>query len=187
MLSGNKIAELVKAGTLVIRPFQESQLNPNSYNLRLSDRLMTYAMHKPAKPYDYMGIDMAKEPIIDEFKIQDNGTWLMPQTLYLGCTEEYTETHPPYIPFIDGRSSVGRLGLQVHLTAGFGDSGFCGHWTLELLSIYPLKIYPHIPICQISYDIAVGEVTPYCSRKYQGQIGPRKSGLWKEFQQEELK
>jgi dCTP deaminase len=83
---------------------------------------------------------------------------------------------------LEGRSSVGRLGLAVHITAGFGDDGFAGQWVLELATTHPLKVYPGVAICQVAYTAIVGESSAYRG-KYQGQRGPVPSGLWKEFAQ----
>jgi len=94
---------------------------------------------------------------------------------------EYTETHD-CVPCIEGRSSIGRLGIAIHSTAGFGDVGFCGTWTLEISVIEPVRVYPFIGFCQISYDTVEGEIRRYNSNKYQGQVTPKPSGLWKEFQ-----
>jgi dCTP deaminase len=104
---------------------------------------------------------------------------IQPDQLYLGRTVERTETHG-FVPMIEGRSSVGRLGLFVHVTAGFGDVGFCGHWTLEMFAVQPVRIYPGVPICQIFYHDVRGEITEYCS-KYQHNTDIQPSFLFKEL------
>jgi dCTP deaminase len=98
--------------------------------------------------------------------IPPGGMVLEPNRLYLGRTRERTETHN-HVPMIEGRSSIGRLGLFVHVTAGFGDVGFCGYWTLEMFAVQPVKIYPGVSICQIFYHTLTGDITEYCSEKYQ--------------------
>ena len=85
---------------------------------------------------------------------------------------------------IEGRSSVGRVGLFVHVTAGFGDVGFCGYWTLEMFAVQPVRIYPHVPICQIFYHEITGEITEYDS-KYQHNRDIQPSLLFQELAPEE--
>jgi len=187
MLSGEAIKNAIVEGKIVIKPFNEAQLNPNSYNLRLSDTLLRYEPMEYCGPIPTycpgtveFGLDMKKEPITMKIVIPPEGFWLLPGVLYLGSTVEYTETYPPYVPIIEGRSSVGRLGMQIHLTAGFGDTFFKGTWTLELTVIHPLRIYSNVELCQIAYLELKGDAKPYAG-KYQGQTGPRPSALWKEF------
>ncbi|MCB0301868.1 MAG: dCTP deaminase, partial [Calditrichaeota bacterium] len=102
-----------------IEPFSESQLNPNSYNLRLHNELLVY---------NETELDMRKKNEATLISIPEDGLLLETHKLYLGRTIEYTETDG-LVPMLEGRSSVGRLGLFVHVTAGFGDVGFCGFWT----------------------------------------------------------
>ncbi len=108
------------------------------------------------------------------------GLVLTPNQLYLGRTVERTETHN-YVPMIEGRSSIGRLGLFVHVTAGFGDVGFCGYWTLEMFAVQPVKIYPGVPICQIFFHEISGLITEYASDKYQHNRDIQPSLLFREF------
>lgn len=162
-----------------ITPFDEKMVNPNSVNLRLGQQLLIYDrkynIDKQLLPLD-MKID-------NPYKIIDipllEGYILQPGELYLGQTYEYTETHH-LIPVLSGRSSIGRLGLSIHVTAGFGDVGFAGHWTLELFVIRPLRIYPMVPICQIYYHEATGFTEEY-KGKYQGNKGVQSSQIWREF------
>ncbi len=85
---------------------------------------------------------------------------------------------------IEGRSSIGRLGLFVHVTAGFGDVGFCGFWTLEMFAVQPVRIYAGVPICQIFYHQICGDVTEYASNKYQHNRDIQPSLLFKELNPE---
>lgn len=156
---------------IFIEPFEPSQLNPNSYNLRLHDELMIYEDEV---------LDMRRLPKTHRIKVPPEGLVLQPGRLYLGRTLEYTETHG-FVPMLEGRSSIGRLGLFVHVTAGFGDTGFRGYWTLEISAIHPLRIYPGVEICQIFYHQVVGEVTPYQSDKYQNNRDIQPSMLYKDF------
>ncbi len=111
---------------------------------------------------------------------------LQPGKLYLGRTVEYTETHD-FVPMLEGRSSIGRLGMFVHVTAGFGDVGFCGYWTLEIASIQPIRIYPGVEICQIFYHQIAGDYDPYRSGKYQNNSGIQESRLYQELAKLEQK
>jgi dCTP deaminase len=124
-------------------------------------------------------LDMAVDEKTVKLTIPKEGLVLWPGVLYLGSTLEYTES-PGVAPKIDGRSSTGRLGMEVHFTAGFGDDNFKGDWTLEIGVIHPLRVYAGVPICQIAYSTLEGERQLYDGR-YQGQRGPKPSGLWKSF------
>jgi dCTP deaminase len=155
ILSGRAILERL-GNDIVIDPFHDSQLNPNSYNLTLHNELMVY---------EELTLDMAKANRVRRMEIPKEGLVLHPNQLYLGRTIERTATHN-LVPQIEGRSSVGRLGLFVHVTAGFGDVGFSGHWTLEMFAVHQVRIYPGIPICQIFYHEICGEIEEYAS-KYQ--------------------
>jgi dCTP deaminase len=170
ILTGKAIHDCVTSGLIVIKPYRVEQLNPNSYNLKLGEKLLVY------KNYP---LDMRKENAVEEIKIPPEGLYLNPGVLYLGETEEYTET-PYHVPCIEGRSSVGRLGMQVHLTAGFGDTGFKGKWTLEITVVHPLRVYAGAEVCQISYQNVFGTVTPY-KGKYLGQQGVVPSHMFRDF------
>ena len=147
VLSGQEIKR--QLGTnIVIDPFDESRLNPNSYNLTLHDELMVY---------EEVVLDMRKANRVRRIGIPPEGLVLHPNQLYLGRTVERTETHN-FVPMIEGRSSIGRLGLFVHVTAGFGDVGFCGYWTLEMFAVQPVRIYAGVAICQIFYHDIHGDV-----------------------------
>jgi len=170
VLSGHEIlAQLGK--NIIIDPFDEANLNPNSYNLRLHDELMVY---------EEVLLDMRKPHRVRRIQIPEAGFILQPNQLYLGRTAERTETHH-LVPMIEGRSSVGRLGLFVHVTAGFGDVGFCGYWTLEMFAIQPIRIYAGVPICQIFYHEIQGQITEYASKKYQGNRDIQPSLLFTEL------
>lgn len=155
---------------IIIDPFDESQLNPNSYNLTLHNELMVY---------EELVLDMAKANRVRRIEIPEEGLQLRPNQLYLGRTAERTATHN-LVPQIEGRSSVGRLGLFVHVTAGFGDVGFAGYWTLEMFAVQPIHIYPGVPICQIFYHEITGEYQEYDS-KYQHNRDIQPSLLFKEL------
>jgi len=173
ILSGLEIKkELGK--DIIIDPFNESQLNPNSYNLKLNNELMIYN----EKVLD-MKIPNKTEKII----IPDSWIILKPNKLYLARTLEYTETRN-LVPMLEGRSSIGRLGLFVHITAGFGDVGFSGYWTLEMFCVEPVKIYPYVEICQIYYHDIKGEYVNYSGGKYQDNKGIQPSLMYKDFEKQ---
>lgn len=166
-------AEIYKRlGTdIKIEPFDSKFLNPNSYNLRLDRHL---------KVYSDMPLDMRRDNPANDLVIPNEGLVLEPGRLYLGRTVEHTETMN-LVPMLEGRSSIGRLGLFVHVTAGFGDVGFKGFWTLEMHCIHPIRVYSHVPICQIFYHKVEGEISEYKSGKYQGNKGIQTSRLWMDF------
>lgn len=171
ILSGRKIAEAVKSGDIQISPFDKKQINPNSYNLRLHNELLTYR-NTP--------LDAAKENSTEKLTIPESGIVLLPNRLYLARTVEYTKTNK-YVPMLEGRSSVGRLGLFVHVSAGFGDIGFSGYWTLEIVPTLPVKIYPGMQICQIYFHTICGEADLYTGGKYQNNTGIQPSLMYEEF------
>jgi dCTP deaminase len=170
ILSGNEIKQQL-GRNIVIDPFDESRLNPNSYNLSLHDELLVY---------EEVVLDMRKSNRVQRIRIPEDGLVLTPNQLYLGRTVERTETHN-LVPMIEGRSSIGRLGLFVHVTAGFGDVGFCGYWTLEMFAVQPVKIYPGVPICQIFFHQIHGAITEYSSEKYQHNHDIQPSLLFREL------
>lgn len=171
ILTGPEIrAQLGK--NIVIDPFKEAQLNPNSYNLRLHDELLVY---------EEIVLDMRRPNRYRRYVIPPEGLVLQPRQLYLGRTLERTETHN-LVPMLEGRSSVGRLGLFVHVTAGFGDVGFCGYWTLEMFAVHPIRIYPGVSICQIFYHTVTGEISEYKQGKYQNNRDIQPSLLFKDFE-----
>lgn len=170
ILSGLEIRKRM-GKDIVIDPFDEAHLNPNSYNLTLHPDLMTY---------EELVLDMRRPNRVRRLSIPPEGLVLNPQQLYLGRTVERTETHN-LVPMIEGRSSVGRLGLFVHVTAGFGDVGFCGFWTLEMFAVQPVRIFAGVSICQIFYHQIEGEFASYSSDKYQNNSDIQPSLLFKEL------
>jgi dCTP deaminase len=171
ILSGLEIARQIEKGAISITPYEERLLNPNSYNLRLHDEILVYK--------DKI-LDMKKPLETETLTIPPEGLVLEPGVLYLGRTHEFTETEG-FVPMLSGRSSTGRLGLYVHVTAGFGDIGFKGYWTLEIQCIQPVKIYPLVEICQIYYTQIIGDFIPYNSGKYQNNRGIQPSLIHKDF------
>ena len=169
ILSGKEIERRL-GDDIEIEPYQADRLNPNSYNLTLHDELMTY---------EEVVLDMAKANRVRRITIPKDGIVLSPNQLYLARTAERTATRN-LVPQIEGRSSVGRLGLFVHVTAGFGDVGFSGYWTLEMFAVQPVRIYAGVPICQIFYHELTGEYEAYDS-KYQHNRDIQPSLLFEEL------
>ncbi len=155
ILSDVKIREEIRRGTIVIRPFRRACLGTNSYDVHLGPWLAVYTDG---------ALDARRPNAIDEFRIPKDGFVLVPGQLYLGVTEEYTETHG-YVPFLEGKSSVGRLGIDIHSTAGKGDEGFCNYWTLEMSVKLPVRIYAGMPVGQLIYFEISGRVQRSYSAK----------------------
>jgi dCTP deaminase len=151
ILSDRSIFRAIDDGSIVISPFDAESLGTNSYDVRLARRLVTHVMHD-ASGYR-RSLDCKRAPETKELLIPECGIVLLPGELYLGVTVEYTETHR-CIPFLEGKSSGGRLGLSIHATAGKGDVGFCGHWTMEITVAVPLRVYARMPIGQLIYHEA---------------------------------
>jgi dCTP deaminase len=172
ILSGQEIHRRIGTDILV-DPFDESRLNSNSYDLSLHDELLVY---------EEVVLDVKQPNRYRRLQIPSEGLILSPNQLYLGRTQEYTETHD-LVPMIEGRSSLARLGLFVHVSSGFGEVGFCGFWTLEIFSVQPIRIYPGIRICQIYYLQVTGDVSEYSSNKYQNNRDIQPSLMYKEFDQ----
>lgn len=178
ILTGKEIVRQMERGNIVITPFSPSRVNPNSYNLCLGERISYYA------PNDGV-LDPKKPCEVVEVKIPEKGFVIHPGTIYLACTAEHTETKC-YVPMLEGRSSLGRLGLLVHVTAGFGDIGFRGNWTLELACIQPVRIYPGMEVAQIYYHTVEGDDSLTYNGKYQdskGVIPSRMDQDWKPLTQ----
>ncbi len=171
ILSGLEIERQVVRGNIQIEPYNTKQVNPNSYNLKLHNELVVYT--------DAV-LDMKQPPATKTIQIPKEGLVLEPGRLYLGRTMEKTATDK-FVPMLEGRSSVGRLGLYIHVTAGFGDIGFSGFWTLEIQCIQPVRIYPFVEICQIYYHTIEGDFLPYHSGKYQDNTGIQPSLLYRDF------
>ena len=171
ILSGKEIESRIN-DEIIIDPFDKNRINPNSYNLSLHNELIMYKNSL---------LDMKKDNEVEKLIIPSNGLVLEANRLYLGRTVEYTETKN-LVPMLEGRSSIGRLGLFVHVTAGFGDVGFKGFWTLEIFCIQPIKIYPNVEICQVYYHTLEGSHENYTSVKYQNNQGIQPSLLYKDFE-----
>ena len=174
ILTDAKIMESIKNGQIVIEPFSNEFLGTNSYDVHLGKTLAVYEDDV---------LDARKHNPVKYFDIPKEGYVLQPGTLYLGVTKEYTETHNA-VPFLEGKSSVGRLGIDIHATAGKGDVGFCNTWTLEISCVHPVRVYCDMPIGQLIYFAISGEVINYYNRKQGAKYvektkKPIESMMWK--------
>ncbi len=155
ILSDTKILEEIGRGSIVIRPFRRDSLGTNSYDVHLGPYLAVYRNG---------AIDARRPNPVREFRIPREGFVLVPGQLYLGVTAEYTETHG-FVPFLEGKSSVGRLGIDIHSTAGKGDEGFCNYWTLEMSVKLPVRVYAGMPVGQLIYFELSGRTSRSYSEK----------------------
>lgn len=164
MLSGNEIKKRIENGTILIDPFDSSKMGPNSYDVSLAAILyqITSEVIDPARPVEVKVLRLEPSLI------------LMPGELYLGVTSEYTETWD-CVPKLDGKSSLARMGVSVHCTAGFGDVGFCGHWTLEITVTKPTVLYAGMDVAQIYYEPIDGEIDLLYSAREQSKYNNKRS------------
>ncbi len=174
ILSDKRILEAIENGNIIIQPFDPSCLGTNSYDVHLGKILATYNDHE---------LDAKKHNTISYIEIPEEGFVLQPGVLYLGVTLEYTETHHT-VPFLEGKSSIGRLGIDIHATAGKGDVGFCNTWTLEISCVQPVRIYAGMPIGQLIYFQVAGDIENYYNRKQNAKYNERtthpvESMMWK--------
>jgi len=171
MLGAKHIIEAWLHSKVHIDPFEPKQVGPNSYDVRLGGYLVQ------VKRNCWWGIDPDKpQRVGKEISIYNSkGKILWPWQLWLGCTrEEIGSAH--YVPMLEGRSSIARMGLFVHVTAGFGDVGFQQTWTLELKSILPIKVRAGMRIAQVSFHEVSDIGLQYTKEgNYVDQVGPTPS------------
>jgi dCTP deaminase len=174
ILSDKRILEEIDKGNILIEPYDRKYLGTNSYDVHLGTVLATY---------NDRVLDAKRHNEITYFEIPEEGFVLHPGTLYLGVTLEYTETHK-HVPFLEGKSSTGRLGIDIHATAGKGDVGFCNTWTLEISCAQPVRIYRGMPIGQLIYFAVEGDVEIAYNKKGNAKyaertVRPVESMMWK--------
>ena len=178
ILTDREILQAIEQGEIVIEPYRRESLGTNSYDVHLGRWLATY---------DDAVLDAREHNTITTFEIPEEGFVLQPDTLYLGVTLEYTESHR-HVPFLEGKSSIGRLGIDIHATAGKGDVGFCNHWTLEISVKMPIRVYAGMPVGQLIYFPTSGDVDVPYNRKQSAKYNersdrPKESMMWKNFEQ----
>ena len=174
ILTDKQIREEIEKGTIVLDPFRPECLGTNSYDVHLGKYLAVYKDRV---------LDARKHNQIEVFEIPEEGFVLEPSTLYLGVTDEYTETHA-HVPFLEGKSSVGRLGIDIHATAGKGDVGFCNKWTLEISVKQAVRVYYGMPIGQLIYFKVEGGIENFYNKKANAKYNERseypvESMMWK--------
>lgn len=191
ILTGPEIARQVDHGNIEIEPFYLEQVNPASYDLQLGRKVKQYVntpewydeLKSSGYPREYKDhiLDSKNNEQTYEYVMSDLGEVLMPRVGYLMHTEESIKTDF-FVPVLDGKSSLGRLFIQVHATAGYGDPGFNGQYTLEVTVTHPVKVYPGMRFAQIRFHTLVGEVLPYTGN-YTGEaaMGPVASKSWRQF------
>ena len=170
ILTGSEILKNYEEKKIVITPFNRDHLNPNSYNFTLGKKLLVYN--------DYV-LDVKKENSFRELEIPEEGLTLAPGTVYLGHTEEVIGSDH-FVPVIRGRSSIGRLGLFINITADLIDLGAVGQVTLQLNAVQPVTIYAGMQIGQVTFWAVSGEVERYNGR-YQNSMGPIASKMYQDF------
>lgn len=175
ILSDMDIIKCIQEGLISIEPFNKDNLSSCSYDLTLYPVILS--------PYTCSCIDIKdsfeKEKIFNEVQIPEEGYVLLPGRFYLASTNEYIRVGPTICAFIEGRSSIGRLGLFIH-NAGWIDSGFHGQITLELFNASSncIRIYPNMRICQIVFSYVSSTVANLYDGKYNNQRGPTPSKIY---------
>lgn len=174
ILTDKQILKEIETKNILIEPFSLEHLGTNSYDVHLGKFLATY---------EDRVLDARKHNKIQTFEIPEEGIILQNDTLYLGVTLEYTESHA-HVPFLEGKSSIGRLGIDIHATAGKGDIGFCNSWTLEISVKQPVRVYSGMPIGQLIYFSVEGDVNNFYNKKKNAKytektVYPVESMMWK--------
>jgi dCTP deaminase len=185
ILSDRDIQKAVAEGRVVIEPFDPGAVQPSSVDLHVDRLFRTF--HNARHPY----IDVKKpmDDLTELFEVgEDEAFILHPGEFVLGSTAERVRLPDDLVARLEGKSSLGRLGLLIHSTAGYVDPGFEGHLTLELSNVanLPITIYPGMKIGQISFfALSSAAENPYGSSaagsKYQGQRGPTPSRYYENF------
>lgn len=168
IITGHEIKMKQMTGGIKIAPFNEAQLGPNSYNVRLGRVLLVY--------YDRT-LDMKDDNPTREIVIPPEGIVLRPGRLYLGSTMEWLESRT-HVPLIEGRSSLARLGVSVHAAAGVGDIGFTGCLTFEITVTHPVRVYAGAEIAQLVFHTTEGLVMDTYKGKYCGFDKPVASRVY---------
>lgn len=185
ILSDRTIREQLAAGRIVIDPLDDSCIQPSSVDLRL-DRLFRVFLNHTMPVID---VKQNLEDLTRLVEIGEGDAFILhPGEFVLGSTAESVGLPDDLVARIEGKSSLGRLGLLIHSTAGFVDAGFSGHITLELSNVanLPITLYPGMKIGQVSFlQMTTPADVPYGSSKvgskYQGQRGPTPSRYWENF------
>jgi dCTP deaminase len=182
ILSDSEILKEIKSGNIVVTPFDREMVGPNTIDFTLNP---TIKINSTRIPGSILDCKLENNHAFSEFNISDEGYIMEPGRFYIAHCNEHIQVPNHLCANIEGKSSLARLGLTVHVTAGFVDSGFSGNLVLEMSVLLPLRIYPNMPIAQIKFQEVKGEVLrPYGKRpgsKYQGQTGNQISLMHKNF------
>jgi dCTP deaminase len=170
VLSDKTILREIREGRIIIEPFNQEYLNPVSVDLTLAPTFKIYTEEV---------LDPRKPNATKEFTIGEQGAVLEPGEVYLYACNERIGVKGNIRAKVEGKSSLGRLGLFVHVTAGFIDPGFEGSLVLELVATKPIRIYPNMKICQVEFAYVEGQIAePYDKKegsKYHNQVGVQES------------
>ena len=187
VLSDRTIERLIADGRIEIDPYDATLLQPSSVDVRVDRYFRVFHNAR----YPYIDVKEPQEELTELVEIEEEPFILHPGEFVLGSTLERVRLPDDLVARLEGKSSLGRLGLLIHSTAGFIDPGFDGHVTLELSNVanLPITIYPGMKIGQISFmQLSEPASTPYGSdkigSKYQGQRGPTPSRYWQNFTSE---
>lgn len=186
ILSDRDIRKAIGDGQIGIDPFDESDVQPSSVDLHVDQLFRTFHNHR----HPYIDVKKPMEDLTELVDVGPEGPFILhPGEFVLGSTTEYVKLPEDLVARLEGKSSLGRLGLLIHSTAGYVDPGFEGHLTLELSNVanLPITIYPGMKIGQISFfRLSSPADHPYGSAatgsKYQGQRGPTASRYFKNFE-----
>ena len=187
ILSDHTIREEIDAGRIVIDPFVPACIQPSSVDLHLDRWFRVFRNHT----LGHIDVKQNLEELTELLEVDDDDPFILhPGEFVLGSTLERVALPDDLVGRLEGKSSLGRLGLLIHSTAGFVDAGWDGQLTLELSNVasLPIKLYPGMKIGQISFmKMTTPADRPYGSgelgSKYQGQRGPRPSRYWENFEQ----
>ena len=162
----------------------KKEINRNIYvdnaEEKLGENYIFVTLGDILKVYDSPTLDVKNPSATKIIKIPENGLLLEPNKLYLGRTNEYTKTYG-YVPLLSGLDELASLGMEIHITAGFGDNGFEGTWTLEIICANPTIVYPNMTIGRIYYYPLVGNPSIKYQGKYLRQIDPTESRISNEY------
>ena len=190
VLSDRTIRRLLDEGRIEIDPYDESLLQPSSVDVRVDRYFRVFHNAR----YPFIDVREAQEDLTELVEVDSEPFILHPGEFVLGSTLERIRLPDDLVARLEGKSSLGRLGLLIHSTAGFIDPGWDGHVTLELSNVanLPITIYPGMKIGQLSFvQLSEPAESPYGSgglgSKYQGQKGPTPSRYWQNFAREDAK
>ncbi len=172
MLNREGIAEEIKRGSIYV----------DNAGDNIQENCIGVTLGKTIKYYDAPSLDVTQPAPFVEMEIPEEGLILKPNELYIGRTNEFTKTYG-FVPLLQGTEELAALGMEVHITAGFGDNGFEGTWTLEIVCSFPTIIYPNMPIGYVSYNPLIGDSDTLYRGKYFGQVAPTTSRLSEEYTQ----